>query len=162
MGGSQSSSRTPFNQSWHRRLVSLERLVRLAGEGRTREGRRKSIHARESRAMMQAKAAFKQVPQRSRALLGTEGRKRMRAERTWSRGCTPSERGRPVTGRGKEAMYAGTKGIYHDIWRRESCCRPRRPHKHSEATREDGHHPSSLPCGGRSDPSRRRTNSIHG
>ena len=54
-------------------------------------------------------------------------------------------------------------GIYHDIWRRESCCRPRRPHnQHSGATREDGYHPSSVPSGGRSDPSWRRTNSIHG
>ena len=64
------SMRTPSNQSWHLRLVSLvERLVRLepqrAGEGRTRErSRRKSIHALESRcAMIPARAAFKQIPQ---------------------------------------------------------------------------------------------------
>ena len=84
-----------------------------AGEGRTREGRRrKSIHARESRcATIPPRAAFKQEPQR----------RRTRAERTSSRGGNKT-------------------GIYHDIWRRGSCCRPRRPYnQHSEATPEEGH-----------------------
>ena len=80
--------RAQGGQSWQRRLVSLvERLVRLepprVGEGMTSERRiRKSIHARESRyAMVPARAVFKQVPQRSLAARGTEGRRRMRAVR---------------------------------------------------------------------------------
>ena len=88
LGGFQSSRRTPFSQSGHRRLVSLvERHVRLVpprvGEGTTRDGGlRRSVHVQESLwAMTPARAALRHLLQRSRDPRGIEDRKRIRVPR---------------------------------------------------------------------------------
>ena len=93
---------------------------------------------------------------------GTEGRRRMRAVRSWSRGGMSSESGGPVTGRGKEEMYAGQHDGHVPRYLEERILLQ----TSQTPTREGGHRPSSVPSGSqsgsRSDPSWRRTNPIHG
>ena len=101
--GSQSSRRTPFNQSWHLRRVSLvERLVRLepprAVRGKDQGREQKKIHPRSGVTMCDdtTKSSVQAgTPEVLEPREGPRGRRRTRAERTSARGGMSSDSWRP-------------------------------------------------------------------